>query len=505
MFDLSLIYSFLKKTFKRKDILLITVLIILYLATRLINLDKFPIFSDEGIYIRWAKVAWHDASWRFISLTDGKQPLQTWATIPFLKLFPDNALFGARLFAVTTGFFALTGIFSLLAYLFGKKAAFLGAFFYIFTPFFLFYDRLALIDSGVNAFFIWILFLSIIFAKMRRIDVAFLFGLLGGLALLSKSSVRIFIGLAGLAPVLFLEKNIERFTKHLGNFIFLYIMASLLAIVIYNIQRLSPFFHYVSQKNTTFVMTFDEFFQNPFAVFFSNIKLIPLYISWEMGFFLSVFGIVGLFILYKRDKRLFVYFILWLVIPFFIVSFLSKVLFPRYIIFFGSLLLISSVYFFTHIKNKKIFNFLILGFVLSAFYYNYAILFKPQYLPFPPIDRGQYIEGWTAGWGMKEIIDFAREKSKEKPVVIVAEGNFGLAADVLDVFLKKDDRIYIRGYWPIGEKELLDHQKDLKSNYVFVVLAHQFDYPANWPLKLIKKIEKPGNESVTYLLELKEK
>src|SRR3989304_1360065 len=95
-------------------------------------LDKLPIFSDEGIYIRWARVAWHDASWRFISLTDGRQPLQTWGTIPFLKLFPNNALLAGRLFSVASGFVALIGIFSLLYLLFGKRTAIMGSFIYIF-------------------------------------------------------------------------------------------------------------------------------------------------------------------------------------------------------------------------------------------------------------------------------------------------------------------------------------------------------------------------------------
>src|SRR3989339_1570193 len=151
MFDIYTIFSSVKKHFSKKDFFIVLCLIILYFITRLVNLEQLPIFNDEGIYIHWAKIAWHDASWRFISLTDGKQPLQTWGTIPFLKLFPQNLLFGGRMFSVATGFVSLVGIFSLLFYLFNKKTAFWGVFLYIFTPFFLFYDRIALADSAVNA------------------------------------------------------------------------------------------------------------------------------------------------------------------------------------------------------------------------------------------------------------------------------------------------------------------------------------------------------------------
>src|SRR3990167_7452900 len=124
MFDLRAMVSWLRKNISSRDVILMVVLIIAYLLTRIINLDKFPVFTDEGIYIHWAKIAWHDATWRFISLTDGRQPLQTWATIPFLKLFPDNALFAGRLFGVFSGFLGLSGMFTLSYYLFGKRTAY---------------------------------------------------------------------------------------------------------------------------------------------------------------------------------------------------------------------------------------------------------------------------------------------------------------------------------------------------------------------------------------------
>jgi len=193
MFDIFKILSFLRKTFSRKDVLLMILIIALFFLTRLIKLDQFPIFSDEGIYIRWAKVAWKEAQWRFISLTDGKQPLQTWGTIPFLKFFPDNALLAGRLFGVTGGLISLIGFFVLTFYLFGKTAAMIGSFLYVFTPYFLFYERMALVDSWVNAGFIWIFLFLIHLVKERELSTASILGLSGGFFLLAKSSVRIFL------------------------------------------------------------------------------------------------------------------------------------------------------------------------------------------------------------------------------------------------------------------------------------------------------------------------
>jgi len=300
MFDISTVLSFIKRKLTKKDWILLTFVSILYFVTRLYNIKLLPIFNDEGIYIHWAKVAWHDASWRFISLTDGKQPLQTWGTIPFLKLFPNDALLAGRLFSVATGFAALVGIFLLLYLLFGKKTAFIGVFLSIFFPYFLFYDRLAMVDSGVNAAFIWILFFSVLLVKTIRLDIALIFGLAAGVALLTKSSAQMFLAVSFFTSLLLLEYK-KRKKSGVVSFAFLYGIVFLLSQVIYNVQRLSPFMHYLSKKNTTFVMTFAEWVKNPFEVVFSNVKTVPYYVFSESGWIVIPFALLGLYFLFKKN------------------------------------------------------------------------------------------------------------------------------------------------------------------------------------------------------------
>jgi 4-amino-4-deoxy-L-arabinose transferase-like glycosyltransferase len=502
MFDLWEIFQAWKKKFSKIDLVIIFGLILLYLATRLVRLDQFPIFTDEGIYIHWAKIAWHDASWRFISLTDGKQPLQTWATIPFLKLFPNNLLLAGRLFSVTTGFISLIGIFCLLFYLFNKRTAFIGSFFYILTPYFLFYDRMALTDSAVNTGFIWILFFSIVLIKTLRLDVTLIFGLVAGLALLTKSSAQMFVALSFLAPIiLIVDSGLKKNFKKIINFIFLYAIVFILSFSIYNIQRLSPFIHYIGTKNTTFLMTFNEFIKAPFSMFLSNFRGVVEDIFWESGWLLPFFSFLGLISLFKKDKGLFYYLSLWFLIPFFVICFISKIIFPRYLIFFASLLVIFASVFISH-QRKNFFILLMVLFSVFYLYLDYPILYNFEKISFPPIDRGQYIEGPAAGWGVREILDFARKKSKEKTVIILAEGNFGLIGDMLEASLRSDDNISVRGYWPLNEETLWQSKKELEKNYVYAVFPHRSEFPGIWPIKLIKKYEKPGGKSAIYFFEL---
>lgn len=504
MFDLAAIIQFFKKNFSLKDIVIILCLIALFFATRLINLDKWPIFSDEGIYIHWAKVAKYDASLRFISLTDGRQPLQTWGTIPFLKLFPENALLAGRMFSVATGFVALIGMFSLLYYLVGKRSAYLGTFIYIVTPYFLFYDRMALVDSGINAGFTWMLLFSILLARTLRLDIALLFGLIAGFTLLAKSSARLFLGLSAFAPILFFDKRWKSFSLKSINYYFLLGISVFLAFLIYNVQRLSPFLHFVELKNTTFILTTAELIQNPFAVFFSNIRSIPLYVFWELGWILVVFAFLGLAKMYKKDWKMFIYFALWLLIPYIALSFIGRVVFPRYLIFLGNLLFVLAIYYFSTVKNHKKLYAMVGSTLLVLFYFDYPILFKPAALNFPRIDRGQYVEGRSAVWGAQEVVEFARSKVQpDKPVVLLAEGNFGLVGDVLDVFVRPDEKIYVRGIWPLNKNDLLLAQPDLKDKSVYIVFSHRTEFPAEWPMRLVKQYPKPnGSPDVLYLYEL---
>lgn len=503
MFDVFSLLRWFKKHFTARDVVIVLVLIGAYLTTRLINLDKFPIFTDEGIYIHWAKVAWKNADSRFISLTDGKQPLHTWGMIPFLKIFSNNLLLGGRMFSVLSGAVAMTGLFSLAYYLFGKRTAFVAALLYVFTPMFLFYDRMALADSAVNAGFIWVLFGSIILVRTLRLDVAVLYGVAAGFALLAKSSSQLFLGLSAFAPLLTLHLKKKGYVKTIINYYLLYVLGVIIAFAIYNVQRLSPYLHYVTEKNKTFVMTFDEFMAAPFVLVWHNLPLIPYYVASEMGYALFLLGIAGLVFLYRKDHRLAMYFTLWLVLSYLGIAFMAKVIFPRYLIFFASMLSLTAAYFVATIKMQLVFRSSLLLILISVLYFNFTILFAPANIPFPSVDRGQYIESFNAGWGVTDIIEFARQESTHKPVVLIGEGNFGVVADMLDSSVNiNDDRVSVIGYWPLTKADLEANQSKLVENHVYIVFSHRSEFPTDWPMKLVKIYPKPGNKSAYYLYEL---
>lgn len=499
MFDILTIFSALKKTIKKRDLLIIAGLLILFFATRLINLTSLPIFTDEAIYIHWAKLAWKDASWRFVSLTDGRQPLQTWATIPFLKLFADPLLAG-RLFGVFSGLLALVGLFTLVFYLFGKKEAYLAALIYIFNPYYLFYDRMALVDSAVNAFFIWILFFGLVLIKHPRLDLALIFGLFAGLGTLAKSTVRLFFIPLIFGPIDYLTRK-NWFKKSINYFI-LIIISLVLVTILYNVQRLSPFMHFIEQKNTTFVKTPAEFLKNPFDPLFHNLKTIPYFFTSESGYILILFGLIGLVFLWRKKRILAFQLAMFFGIPFFIIAAMAKVVFPRYLIFLTIPFLLGFIYLWQKTKKRVL---LLAVYFIPAAVLVWQVIFSPQFLPWPEIDRGQYFEGASAGHGTLEIVNFLKkEEPKHEQIYVFTEGTFGLLPYALDIYFPHDQpKVKFEARWPLKDEDLQYAEALSAKHPVYFVFHERREFPVEWQqrLQLIKKYPRYKERSFVYFFQ----
>ncbi len=517
MFSFTTTLARIRKSLKRMDVIMVIGLLVTYFITRLANILGLPIFSDEGIYIHWARIAANDPAWRFISLTDGKQPLQTWITLLLIKLSPETLLLDGRLFAVLSGLVALIGMMTLCGYLWGRKGMIIGSLLYICSPFFLLYDRLALVDSAVNAATIWILFFSILLVRTRRIDVAVIFGIVAGVGLLAKSSALMFLVLSITACILILDRveskylsaDLQKHKKSIIDYVFLFSIVFTVAILIYLSQRFfSPLFHYIAEKNLTFILSPQEWIANPFQLWANNVRIVPLYVFWESGWVPPVLGLAGIAWLIRKKDPLGYYLLIWLILPFiFVVSF-NKVVFPRYLIFFAGILSVAATAFLVSLPGRMRIacttGTLILLLAICA----------PQWLSvwnisLPPVDRGQYIEGGTAVWGAEELVNIVRQPTIDgRKSIVLAEGNFGLIADVLEVFKKPQDRIEIWGRWPLNEQDILAVQKEVGKAHVFVVFSHRKEFPVEWEHSLLERLRvfgKPGSasEEKVYLFSVK--
>src|SRR3989338_1856330 len=194
----------------RKLILISGLLFILYFVTRLYNILDLQMFTDEAIYTRWSQIARFDANWRFISLTDGKQPSFVWINMIFMRFINDPLLSG-RLVSVASGFIGMAGIFLLAKEIFkSQKTGIIASIVYIIFPFTLVYDRMALYDSLTATTLIWGLLFQILLVRKRRLDIALILGFIMGFGVLTKSSAFFLVYLFPLSLLLFDFKQKNR-------------------------------------------------------------------------------------------------------------------------------------------------------------------------------------------------------------------------------------------------------------------------------------------------------
>lgn len=439
-------------------------------------------------------------------------------------MFPGDLLLAGRLFSVSTGFVTLIGMITLAWYLWGRRAGYIAGVMYALCPFFLFYDRMALVDSGVNAAVIWILFFSILLVRTMRIDVALMFGVVAGIGLLAKSSVFLFLGLSAASSIFLLNQtkkcrtlkeiihDIFHNRKRFFDYFALFIIVIGVAVSLYLTQKFfSPFFHYIAEKNFTFILSPAEWLAHPFALMFTNIRLVPMYVAWESGWLPALFGLLGIWQMLKHDRALAIYFLIWIIVPFILITNFNKVLYPRYLIFFPSFLVLLSTYYFTSRSRSIRDRLIIVSTILILGLLSSPILFNVKSISLPSIDRGQYIEGSTAVWGASELMEMVRSSTKDgKRALILAEGTFGLIADVLEVYKRPGDKIDIQGLWPLKEEHIYTSQTEATSKHVFVVFSHQKEFPIYWQTdgvtELVKKYTKPNqSEEAVYLFRVKPK
>ncbi|OGG26656.1 hypothetical protein A2960_00595 [Candidatus Gottesmanbacteria bacterium RIFCSPLOWO2_01_FULL_39_12b] len=482
------------------EIIPIICVVLLTFITRVYNLLNIPIFTDEAIYIRWAQIGLADPAHRFIALTDGKQPLLTWLMYPFLKVFSDPLLAG-RMVSVLSGMISVVGVYFVSKELFNKKTALASSLIYVFTPFMLIYDRLALMDSLLSCFGIWSLYLATILIRRLRLDTALILGMVIGLGLLTKSSAFYYLLLAPSSLIVF-DFRIKNRTRRLIKWLGLFGLSFFIAQIMYNSLRLSPWFYLIRQKNYSFILTLSEFLLSPFALFISNMRGLWEWLSGYLTLPLIIIVIIGgVRALIRKDLKV-LYLFLWFFTPFISLASFGKVIFPRFMLFMVIPLLIIAgntlTLFLNRAKQKIIWGVFVIILVFALPLYNtYLVLYSPSDVIIPQVDRNQLFDDWPSGFGVREVIDYLNEKSKDGKIVIGTEGTFGLFPTVFEIYLGLNRNVEIHGYWPVGEvpSELLAAATQYPT---YLIFKEKQEIPSSWPLVLISKYQRGrGN---TYLL-----
>lgn len=468
-------------------------IIVLYFFTRTYNIMSLPIFTDEAIYTRWSQIARFDANWRFISLTDGKQPSFVWADMVVMRFVQDPLLAG-RLVSVFAGFITLVGIALLTWELFkSRKAASLVALLYVLYPFSLVYDRMALYESLLTVFAVWALYFEVLLVRYRRLDVALILGMVLGGGLLTKSSASLFIYLLPFSLALFNLKDkgrVANFLKWLG----LALVSVLMAYAFQSVMRLSPFFHIVAEKNTIFIYTFSEWREHPFRFLIGNIKGLFDWLRVYTAYPVLVLILLSLVVRLKftREKLLL---LIWFILPFFALALFGKVLYPRFVLFMAIFLLPLAAFSLDSIllafKSYIVKSIVVLVFIALFIRTDFYIISDFARAPIPRSDLGQYINGWPAGGGVEEIVLYLKKEATHGKIYVASEGTFGsLPTYGVEIYLGDNKNVDKRGIWPVPEDIPADLVEKAKTTPVYFIFNQTQEPPPSWPLQFIAKYRK---------------
>jgi len=496
----------ISKHLNKNDFFYGVLIIILFLIFRLINLTVLPVFCDEAIYIRWSQIMKSEPTLRFLPLSDGKQPLFMWLTIPFLKLFSDP-LFAGRFVSVLAGFGSLLGIFFLSWSLFkSRKTAFFSSLIYAILPYSVFFDRMALVDSLLNCLGIWTLLLSVLLIKYQRIDLAMVGGMVLGVALITKSPALFFALLFPLSLVLASFKKLN--LNSLGKIFGLWLIVYFFAFLIYNALRLGPNFQMIALRNKDYVFSFPEILSHPLDPLRPHLNDIKEWFPNLFTFPILLVSLGGLVLGIKSRKKESLILFLWFFVPLTTQVLIAKVFNSRYLFFTIFPLIIFAGLFlenlFAKIKKRWAKALVFLIFFILALRYDFLLLTDSSKAPLTEEMKSGYLRDWTSGYGIPQVRDFIKKEAEKGKVVVGTEGFFGTLPDGLQIYFDKDPNVTIIGVGLEFQEVPQPLKEAALTTPTYLVVNQSRLRIDNSCLKLIFKIPKvAGPKGQDYLLLFK--
>lgn len=415
----------------------LVVILVLALFLRIYHLTILPVFADEAIYIRWSQIMASEPTLRFLPLSDGKQPLYMWVLMFLVRRLGDP-LFTGRLVSALAGIGTLLGVMGVSYLLFNsKKSTLASGLFWALSPFALFFDRLALVDSLLTCLIVWTLFLGILTARTRRFDMAILTGFALGFAALTKSSAIFAAGLLIFVWILgdFGKKKQRKLRVIWAGFLMMVIYG--IALAMYNIQRLGPNFHLLASRTRDYVYPMNHLWTSPMDPFIPYFDRAGEWLTIMGPSMLIVLGLLGIFggRKYGREKLVL---LAWFLGPVVVQAALAKTFTARYILFtLPPLFVLAGSALENKGRKRIVVELALIIFVAQAVVFDYKLLTNVEAANLPRSERSGYLEEWTAGTGIYEASELLKmEAGKSSTQIIVGtEGYFGTLPDGLQMYM----------------------------------------------------------------------
>jgi len=398
------------------------VLLALHLGTRLPALTLLPIFLDETLHVRWA-----------LLIAEGRKPwwkpwewgraLTVWLGA-LVSPFASDRLWTNRCLSVAFGLVTLLATVAVADRLFDRRVGLVAGVFYAFCPFTLFYDRLALADACLHALFALALLLSVRLVREDRVAFGVLAGLVMALGVYTKfPGVLLFAVPLATAVVLAGRRAPWR--------------AVLAAYPVAAAAAAYPLYGFFAARNTaTMAEIATRTDGGLLGRFAANLAEAAgwLWALWTPA--LVVLGLAGLALAVverRREALLLAALGAYPAVAFGLV--LSRWL-PRYLLFASAPFLVLAAWLLCRAVDRATAGrgdaaraaalaLATLAAVVPSLLFDAALWNDPSKAPLPALERAQYVDGWTSGYGIRDTERLVREELARHPegVTVVVHAN----------------------------------------------------------------------------------
>lgn len=418
-----------------------------FLLTRVLALQAFPIFNDEALYLQYAQSIHADwAQHKFVSMDnrygDWKPPLQYWLAAPVIG-FGHDPLVAGRAIAVLYSFIGFIGFFLFTRELFGEREGVLAAWLYVLCPTVLFHNDEFIAETFLfsTAPFVYWTLLKAMRARRGAIPWLAAAALFSTALLLFKQS-----GFLLLVVALFLPcarwRSRKGLTLDLAMVVIVILCAQGAAAWILPAQLGATKAHF----NSRWVMAPREILRFPLSIWAANLRLVSAYIGAYFSWLVPL--LVGAFLalaIRRRSLPELTLAAMCLAGAATIILFLrgfNEYLFNTAIIAALLPLLARSgilLWNFTSIR-RSLFRarsvLVAVAGILCAFWI-YQIVFMIS-RPAKYIERStpwaaaNYLHSWSTGFGIKAVVELlARE---QRPGIVIVDPQWGNPRTALEVY-----------------------------------------------------------------------
>ena len=309
------------------------------------------------------------------------------------------------------------GLYYLAKLLINRDAGIVAMLFYILSPFNLFFDRLALLDSPINTIAIFSLLFSCQLFKTGQIRYGVILGFLIGIGLWIKSTGQFyfFLPIISLLWYLFKEKSTRIKNMQIVKAIALSVS---ICLAIFIPLYIHPFYKELLTQMKQFTNPPEFILNFPAEIWTLNvIKSLSWLVSYLTLpiFFLFLIGVKYFWNLLLRQLVL-----LWFLAPFLYIILYAGNFTSRHILILSApVIIIAATTLIRMYRSQKLMSYLVLGIViLVCMIFDFVILFNPvktvsMHYGQAQEDMKQYFYGIQSGYGVGEAIAMDESLSKK--------------------------------------------------------------------------------------------